>query len=277
MSVKNTSGSSDLKGKVVVVTGAASGIGEGIAKAFAAEGARTCLLDRNKEALNSVCDEIRVDGGETLGLVCDVSDATSVEKAADEIRSHYGLCNVLINNAGFIRPGGIADLSLEDWNEVLSVNLTGCFICAKTFIAQMREHGGGSIVNMASIAATFATPSAGAYSVTKAGVAMLSRQLAIELGQYGIRSNAINPGMILTGLSKSMYEQPGVEEARISVVPGGRIGKPSDIAKAALFLASDQAEYITGAEITVDGGFTQNLLSMVPRAGFHTPKGDGAS
>jgi NAD(P)-dependent dehydrogenase (short-subunit alcohol dehydrogenase family) len=191
-----------------------------------------------------------------------------VAAAARTALAALGPAEILVNNAGMIRPGSLADLSLADWIAVLGVNLTGFFLCACEFGAQMREAGRGSIVNMASIASTFATPFTGAYSVSKAGVAMLSRQLAVEWGPEGVRSNAVCPGMILTELSQTMYERPGVLEARSAAIPSRRIGLPDDIAEAVLFLASDRSSYLNGAEIAVDGGFTRNLLSLVPRAGY---------
>jgi glucose 1-dehydrogenase len=206
-------------------------------------------------------------------IPCDVSDPAAVVAAAGLVADAFGPCDVLVNNAGMIRPGALADLSLADWNLLLSVNLTGYFLCAQAFGAQMRAAGGGgALVHVASIASHHATPMTGAYSVAKAGVMMLSRQLAIEWGGDGIRSNAVNPGMILTPLSQSMYDRPGVAEARAGAIPAGRIGRPEDVAEAVLFLAGARAAYVTGEEITVDGGFVRNLLNLVPRAGYEAPR-----
>ena len=265
---EHSDGVDSLGGKVAVVTGAGSGIGRSVAHALAREGARVALVDRNADALDDAAAEIERAGGECLAFRCDVSKEAEVEDAARDVRSRLGTADILVNNAGMIRAGGIAELSVADWDAVVGVNLTGFFLCARAFGRQMREVGRGSIVNMASIASTLPTPFAGAYSVTKAGVAMLSRQLAVEWGPAGVRSNAVCPGMILTELSRSMYESPGVEEARCATIPSRRIGRPEDIAEAVVFLASDRSAYINGAEITVDGGFTRNLLSLVPRAGY---------
>ena len=161
-----------------------------------------------------------------------------------------------------------AELSFADWNQLLSVNLTGYFVCAQAFGAGMRARGRGTLVHIASIAGDHPTPNTGAYSVAKAGVQMLSRQLAIEWGANGVRSNAINPGMIYTALSADMYSRPGVREAREATIPSGRIGQPEDIAEAVLFLSSDRSSYMNGAEVTVDGGFTRNVLGLIPRAGY---------
>jgi NAD(P)-dependent dehydrogenase (short-subunit alcohol dehydrogenase family) len=179
-----------------------------------------------------------------------------------------GPCDVLVNNAGILRPGPLDALSLSEWNAVLSVNLTGYFLCAQAFGRQMRDRGKGALVHVASIAAHHATGYSGAYSVAKAGVVMLSRQLAIEWAGFGIRSNAVNPGMVLTPMSEAFYGEPGAAERRSAAIPAGRIGQPDDVAQAILFLSSSRSSYINGDEVTVDGGFTRNLLNLIPRSGY---------
>jgi NAD(P)-dependent dehydrogenase (short-subunit alcohol dehydrogenase family) len=258
-----------LRGKVCVVTGAGSGIGRGIAVAFGRVGARVAVLDMSVEGAEGTCEEIKRSGGEAVAIACDVSDWKSVEHAAEKSAATLAPCDVLVNNAGILRPGGLDTLTLEEWNKVLSVNLTGCFICAQVFARQMRPKGKGALVHIASISASQATPLAGAYSIAKAGVAMLSKVLAVEWGPHGIRSNSVNPGMIMTPMVEAVYEQPGILERRSKAVPVGRIGRPEDIAEAAVFLASDKASYISGGEITVDGGFTQTI--MTTRAGVQRP------
>ena len=260
-----------LAGRVCVVTGGGSGIGRGITEAMAGAGARVAILDRSVEGGEATLKAITDAGGAGVSIVCDVADPASVNAAAERSAGLLGPCDILVNNAGMIRAGALETLTIEEWNTLLSVNLTGYFLCSQTFSRQMRAKGGGAIVHIASIAATYATAFGGAYSVAKAGVAMLSRQLAVEWGPQGIRSNVVNPGLILTPLSQSMYDQPGVMERRSQAVPAGRIGRPEDVAQAVLFLASDRACYITGDEITVDGGFTRSLMSLIPRAGFERP------
>ena len=263
-----TTDTSGLAGRVCVVTGAGSGIGRGIALALAKEGGRIAVLDIYAQGANETVAEIKANEGEAAAFACDTSDGASVASAAAQCAVTFGPCDVLVNNAGILRPGPLDTLTLDEWNKVLSVNLTGYFLCAQTFGKQMRSKGGGALVHIASIAAEHATAMAGAYSVAKVGVEMLSRQLAVEWGPHGIRSNAVHPGMILTPMSQSFYDQPGVTERRSQAVPVGRIGLPEDIAQAVVFLASDRAAYITGQELTVDGGFTRMLMGLIPRAGY---------
>ena len=273
MSDTMTADRTGLAGRVCVVTGAGSGIGRGIALAFAASGARVAVLDRDEQGREATAEAIRRSGAEATAFDCDVADAASVGAAAERTAAAFGACDVLVNNAGIIRPGALETLSIGEWNALLSVNLTGYFLCSQAFGRQMRARGKGALVHVASIAATHPTPFSGAYNVAKAGVTMLSRQLAVEWGPHGIRSNAVHPGMILTPMSQSMYDQPGVAERRSEAIPAGRIGRPEDVADAVVFLASDRAAYITGDEVTVDGGFTRMLLSLVPRAGYERPGG----
>ncbi len=263
-----------LAHKVCVVTGAGSGIGRAIATLLAAQGARVVVLDRDAAGGQATAAAITANanananasGGQTLALVCDVADEASVAAAAEASAAAFGACDVLVNNAGVLGAGGLDELTLAAWNQLLAINLTGAFLCAQAFGRQMRSHGGGAMVHMASIAASHAAANGGAYSVAKAGVAMLSRQLAIEWGVHGIRSNAVNPGMTLTPMTEAAYQRPGTAERRNQTIPAGRIGRPEDIAEAVLFLASPRSAYMTGAELTVDGGFTRNLLSLVPRS-----------
>ncbi len=261
-------GAFGLKDRVAVVTGGGSGIGQAIAIGLAGAGAKVSVLDRDEAQASQTVDLITSTGGTGRAIGCDVSDFADVEAAAAAVKGTDGPVEILVNNAAIIRPGGLMDLPLEDWNALLSVNLSGYFICAQIFGRQMKANGGGAIVNNGSIAARNPTPKTGAYSVAKAGVAMLSRQIAVEWGAAGIRSNCVSPGMILTPFSKTMYDQPGIMEARCATIPARRIGEPVDIVQAVLFLASDQAGYITGADIGIDGGFAGNLLGMVPRAGY---------
>ncbi|PZQ47632.1 MAG: 2-deoxy-D-gluconate 3-dehydrogenase [Rhodovulum sulfidophilum] len=256
----STRGWLGIEGDVAVVTGAASGIGKGIARALSEAGARVFILDLRAEAAEAAAGEV---GGGAEGLGCDMGDPAAVAAAAARV----GRCDILVNNAGVLRGGPLAEVSPEDWNLVLGVNLGGYLSAARAFGEGMRARRRGAIVHVASIAATEPQAFSGAYSPSKAAVAMLSRQLAFEWGPDGIRSNSVSPGMIRTPLSESFYQVPGILEAREAVVPMRRVGAPEDIANVAAFLASPRAAYVNGQDIVVDGGFAQTLMAHVPRPG----------
>ena len=258
-----------LQGQVCVVTGAASGIGAAVASSLAAVGARVALLDRDVEGAERAAAALRAQGAQALAVGCDISNEASVLAAAQQVQAELGTTHALINNAGLLRSGSLADVSLDDWNAVLSVNLTGYLLCSRAFSAPMRRAGQGSIVNIASISGLFPQTGSGAYSASKAGVLLLSRQMAVEWGPLGLRSNAICPGMIRTALSAKFYEEPGFEAKRAAVTASRRVGEPQDIADVALFLASPRSAYVNAAELSVDGGMGSMLMDMVPRPGFN--------
>ena len=257
-----------LEDRTCVITGAGGGIGRATALAFAAAGARVVLLDRAEASLVETAAQLVAQGGpEFVAMPCDVTDGASVEAAADKAERAAGPCSILVNNAGILRPGALASITLAEWNALMSVNLTGYFLCAQVFGRQMRPGAGGAIVHIASIAASEPQGQSGAYSVSKAGVAMLSRLIALEWGP-AVRSNVISPGLVETPMSQAFYQVEGVRERRSAMTTAKRIGRPQDIADAAVFLASDRASYITGQELIVDGGFSQTLMSLVPRPGY---------
>ncbi|WP_240794384.1 glucose 1-dehydrogenase [Azoarcus sp. DD4] len=264
-----------LEGQVCVVTGAASGIGAAVAEALAEAGAQVALLDRDGVGAERMADTLRERGGSAVAVECDIASESAVQAAAARVRDTLGPCAALVNNAGMLRPGALDAVSVAEWNAVLAVNLTGYLLCARSFAAQMRELGRGSLVHVASIASLFPQTGSGAYSASKAGVLLLSRQMAAEWGPAGIRSNAICPGMIRTPLSAKFYEQPGFEQRRAAVTASRRIGEPTDIANVAAFLASERAAYVNGAEIVVDGGMNSMLMDLVPRPGFNDADAPG--
>ena len=261
-----------LRRRVCVVTGAASGIGRAVAQVLAAQGARLALIDKNAAQLEAVAAELADAGGEGVAVACDTSDEQQLQAAAAQVERELGAARTLVNNAGVLRAGSLDALTLADWNLVLSVDLTGYWLAAKAFAAQLRSHreqGGASLVHVASIAGHFPQSHSGAYSAAKAGVCLLSRQLAVEWGADAVRSNVVCPGMIRTPLSADFYAQPGVEQARSAATASGRVGEPEDIAHAVAFLASPRASYVNAAEIMVDGGMSSKLMDMVPRPGFN--------
>lgn len=258
-----------LSGAVCVVTGAAGGIGAVVARELVKQGASVVLLDLDV----SKCTELAANLSEhsevpVSALACDISDAGSVQQAAAQVQALHGRCDVLVNNASVLRAASLETITLEQWNQVLSVNLSGYLLCAQAFGQQMLAQGSGRIINIASIAAHSPQPWSGAYSTAKAGVAMLSRQFAVEWGDRGIRSNAICPGLIRTPLSAAFYADPDIERQRCAMTASRRIGEPQDIADAVLFLASARSSYINGTELVVDGGFESMPMALLPRPGF---------
>ncbi len=241
-----------------IVTGAAAGLGARIAERCAEAGYRVGVLDLSPELTASRADHIE---GATA-LVADVSDEAAVEAAFDAFGETPDL---VVNNAGIVRFGPLLDLSASDWRAVVDVNLTGTFVVARAAARRMVERGHGAIVNVTSMNGVAPGPNAGAYGSTKAGVALLTQQMAYEWGPKGIRVNAVAPGLIDGGMSAPIYADAETRQARESKVPLGRLGVPDDIADAVLFLASDGASYITGQNLLVDGGVTMGIIGQLPR------------
>jgi NAD(P)-dependent dehydrogenase (short-subunit alcohol dehydrogenase family) len=254
-----------LQGKVAIVTGAGGGIGEGIARRFAREGAKTVIADIDDPNGKRVVAAIRAEGGEASFVHADVSDEASVEAMVNFTVSQYGTVNVLVNNAGILQFTGIETLSRPQWDRILAVNLTGPVLCAKHVVPHMREGGGGAIVNISSIQAVLTGPKFAAYCSSKHGVIGLTRTMALELGPMKIRVNAILPGYIRTPLFMADATRMGEGDPDRFIrtleptVALGRIGEPEDIAGPVLFAASDDAAYMTGASFAVDGGVTIQL------------------
>lgn len=257
-----------VEDRVCVVTGAGGGIGAEIARQLLDAGARVALLDRNETALAAALAALKAGKDRVMTVGCDVTSPECVHAAAEKVRAAWGNTSVLVNNAAVLYADALMDIAMVKWNQLLAVNLSGYLLCAQAFGRQMIAGGGGCMVHLASIAATVPQPYSGAYSVSKAGVKMLSQLLAVELGEHHVRSNVVSPAMIRTPMSEGIYEDPAVRQRREEIVPAGRISTPKDIAGAVLFLASDRASYISGQEILVDGGLAQAWLGMIPRPGF---------
>ncbi len=258
-----------LNGKICVVTGGGGGIGRATGIGLAEVGAAgIALLDNNLANAEESAAQVRAKGARAIAMQCDISDAAAVNAAADKVAAELGAVDVLVNNAGILRAGPLATISEAEWHALMNVNLTGYLLCAQAFGAGMRDRGHGALVHIASIAATNPQPWSGAYSVSKAGVHMLSRQLAYEWGPHGVRSNVVSPAMVRTPMSEAFYVTPGVTEARSALAPLRAISAPIDIANAVIFLASARASYITGQEILVDGGVSHALMGLMPRPGF---------
>jgi NAD(P)-dependent dehydrogenase (short-subunit alcohol dehydrogenase family) len=238
--------------KVALVTGAARGIGLAVAKRFLADGWRVALLDIEGELLERAVAALE-NPDATLALVCDVADAAAVAAAIDMVDHRFGRLDALINNAGVAVFAPLLQTSDADWNRVLAVNLSGPFICTKAAVPLMREHG-GAIVNITSISAVRASTLRSAYGTSKAGLAHLTKQLAVELASLGIRVNGVAPGPVDTAMAKAVHT-PEIRADYHDAIPLNRYGLEEELAEAVFFLSSDRASYITGQILAVDGGF----------------------
>jgi NAD(P)-dependent dehydrogenase (short-subunit alcohol dehydrogenase family) len=237
----------------MLVTGAAAGIGAALAAAAAVRGYRVGIVDVVEPASPPP-------GAESF--VVSVSDEAAVEQVLD----HFGTPDVVVNNAGIVRFGPLVDLAVDDVRAVLDVNLVGTFVVARAVARRWIAAGrGGSIVNITSMNGVAAGPNAGAYGASKAAVALLTTQMALEWGGHGIRVNAVAPGLIDAGMSAPIYADPDTRRARESKVPLGRLGTAADVAEVVLFLASDAAAYVTGQNVVVDGGVTSSIIAHLPR------------
>ncbi len=239
-----------LQDKVVIVTGGAGGIGRAIAERFASVGSKVVVNDVDESAATAVADAIEASGGTAMAEIADVSDSTAVEEMIDAVMDEHGRVDVLVNNAGLISPMlHFFEADEAWWRRIIDVNLTGHFIVSHPVARIMAKQGGGSIINMSSGGATRAHRAFAAYDATKGGIEALTRAMALDLGPYNIRVNALMPGSIDTsGMDLAQRRLRGEN------VPLGRIGEPIDMTGAALFLASDDANYITGDVIKIDGG-----------------------
>jgi NAD(P)-dependent dehydrogenase (short-subunit alcohol dehydrogenase family) len=253
-----------LEGKRALVTGAGSGIGRETALTFARAGAAVAAADINREAAEATAGEIRTSGGATVAIHADVADAASVAEMVAAAERALGGLDVLFNNAGVVLPEdeGPVETPIEVWERTLAVNLTGVFLCCKYGIPALERAGGGSIINVASMVAHIgsAVPQI-AYCASKGGVVALSREIAIQYARSNIRVNALAPGPIETPLSRAFFDTPDKLERRRVHMPMGRFGQVHEVARAALFLASDESSYMTAVSLLVDGGITAAYIT----------------
>ena len=241
--------------RVVVVTGASRGLGRAIALAFANEGARVAVSYRSRERDAQIAlNELRTAGATAIAVPFDVSDTAATSGAFERIRDELGAIDVLVNNAGLARDNFVPLMSDEDFDQVVDVNLRGAFVCSRAAIKPMIARGRGAIVNIGSVAGLRASPGQSSYSAAKGGLLALTRTMAAELAPRGIRVNAVVPGYLATGMAARM-DRRKLEE-RIATTPMQRVGTADEVARVVLFLASDEASYVIGQAIAVDGGLS---------------------
>ena len=242
-------------GRVALVTGAASGIGQATAVAFAREGARVAILDRTADALQPTAEAVRAAGGEGLVLACDIARSEQVEAAIAETVATFGRLDIAFNNAGVENVAApVAEIALADWDRILDINLRGTFVCMKHEIAQMLRQGGGVIVNTASGAGIRGVAGGASYAASKHAVIGLTKSAALDYATANIRVNAVLPGNIATPMM-DRFTGGDIQKA-IDLEPVGRLGRPEEIAEAVLWMSADLGAFVTGAAVSVDGGWS---------------------
>lgn len=246
----------DLKGKVAVVNGGSRGIGEAIARGLAACGAEVVLSSRKLESVQEVADSIIADGGQAVARACHAGHLDEIETLFEGVRKDFGRLDILINNAA-TNPfyGPAAELPPVSFDKTVEVNLKGPYYMMSQAVPLMAQNGGGSVVNVASIAALISLPGQAVYAMTKAGLISLTKSFAKEYGQMGIRVNAILPGIVVTRFAAALVEDPGIQK-KLSRLPVPRAGQPEDMVGGVLYLVSEGAAYTTGTTLIMDGGIT---------------------
>ncbi|WP_420346866.1 SDR family NAD(P)-dependent oxidoreductase [Pelagibius sp.] len=249
-----------VKDQVVVVTGAAGGIGLGCAKRFAAEGARVVVSDVDRDQGEAAAEALQAEGAEAVFVACDVGDRAAVEALVDSAVAAFGRLDCMVANAGIVKAGDFLDFTEEDFDAVIRVNLKGVFLCgqaaARRMVAQNARPDGsrGTIINMSSINAVVAIPSITPYCVAKGGVNQLTKVMALALADKGVRVNAVGPGSINTPMVSAVNDDPEAWKRLMSRTPMGRLGEPEEMGNVAVFLASSDSSYITGQTLYADGG-----------------------
>ena len=249
-----------LAGKVALITGGGTGIGRAIALAFAREGASVCVAGRRLEKLREVIVEVQKAGGAGLAMECDVTQTREVERAVKGTVERFGRLNVLVNNAGTLHVSTVEGISEEEWDRMMTVNVKGPFLASRAVLPEFRKCGGGAIVNIGSVLGLFAVKDRAAYSASKGAVTMLTKSMALDHAHEKIRVNCICPSVVETDLVKGVFNETEEGQARLkarlATIPLGRLGRPEDVAEMAVFLASEESSWLTGAAIPLDGGVT---------------------
>jgi NAD(P)-dependent dehydrogenase (short-subunit alcohol dehydrogenase family) len=249
-----------FEGQIAVVTGGGSGIGQAACVLFAREGAGVAVIDRDAAVAAQTVAAVEAEGEHGLVVELDVARADAIPRGVETILTRFGQVDVLFNNAGLEHTGRLHEVTEEDWDRVMAVNLKGMFLLSKALLPGMMARKRGSIVNTSSISGLLGWPSYAAYCASKGGVVQLTRQMAVDYAPFGIRVNCICPGTTLTPLVERLFAQEADPEASRSLIaarhPLGRFAQPEEIAQAVVFLASEEASFITGAVLPVDGGYT---------------------
>lgn len=246
-----------LENKVAIITGAGSGFGRATAELYAKEGAKIVAVDFNEETVQETVTAIQDNGGQAVAVKADVSMDEDVKNFIQTAIDTYGKIDILFNNAGIYAPGTVEETDIDDWNHSLDVNITALFLAGKYAMPYLKESK-GNIINTASAGGIIGFPNAISYATTKGAVISFTRAMAVDYAEAGVRINAICPGTGETGMTKDLLEIDEIYEGFVSPIPMKRLGKPNDIANAALFLGSDQASYITGHALPIDGGWTMS-------------------
>ena len=245
-----------LDGRIAVITGASKGLGREMAECLASAGAQVTLVARTEALLSEVVRGIQSRGGSADYVVADVTDETAASEVEQAVKERFGVCDILINNAGINNRKPIEEMSLDEWHDILEVNLTGPFMMSRAIVPGMKEKNWGRIINMTSIMSHVSLPNRTGYSTTKAGLLGFTRALALELAPHHITVNGISPGPFATEMNRSLIEDPEKNRQFLSRLPVGRWGRVEEIGQLAVYLCSEGAGYMTGTDLVIDGGWT---------------------
>ena len=245
-----------LEGKVALISGGARGMGAEEAKLFAREGAKVVIGDILEMEGHQTEAEVNEVGGECLFVMLDVTNEAQWQGAVAATVARFGKLDILVNNAGIFRGNPVEDTTTQEWDQIMDINAKGVFLGTKLVIPEMRKAGGGSIINISSVAGLVGNPFSSAYNASKGAVRLLTKSTAIQYAKDGIRANSIHPGVIETPMTQDVVNDPSFREFRLTANPISRLGQPADIAYGALYLASDESSFVTGSELVIDGGWT---------------------
>jgi len=244
-----------LQNKIAIITGAGSGIGQGIALAFVKEGAKVVVADWSEEGGKEAVEQVRKINGEAVFVKTDVSKTVDIDKMVKTCLDKFGRVDILVNNAGIYRAYNLHEMSEEDWDKTINVNLKSVFLGSKRVIPEMLKQGQGKIINTASIAGLVGFAQSGAYCASKGGIIALTKEMALDYAPKKINVNCICPGVIKTAMTKDMITDPATKQFLESSTPYPRLGEPADIAMAAVYLASNESDFVNGHVLVVDGGW----------------------